>query len=83
MLYVQAGFLRRDFYVDHEGRTVFELFVTRTHCLPSGLVVQSGCYCCMADADTARLCVQIVHSQFGPLAAVSPATGWPSRSCAE
>ena len=28
----------------------------------------------MADADTARLCVQIVHSQFGPLAAVSLAT---------
>lgn len=25
----------------------------------------------MADADTSRLCVQIVRSQFGPLAAVS------------
>jgi DNA-directed RNA polymerase III subunit RPC3 len=25
----------------------------------------------MADADTARLCVQIIHSHFGPLTAVS------------
>ena len=29
----------------------------------------------MAEADTARLCVQIVHSHFGLLAAVSLPTG--------